>query len=183
MLIYGVCLGRVGVVRHLCCSPAPELVLLFPDEFAVVLVDIFPAENFLGSGFGLQYNLIARAGHVDGDPFAAQFPRQHIGCGNILFGRAFGAGFVAGDPSVALHLFATGLGLTPLLRAGTPDQHRRFLAPFLARTGTPLASKEVAVVRDIGLDDAREELGRVADEEHVGADGFWTLPGSDVYGG
>ncbi|NMO88369.1 acyl-CoA dehydrogenase family protein [Actinomycetospora sp. TBRC 11914] len=47
---------------------------------------------------------------------------------------------VAGDPGVALHLFATGLGLTPLLRAGTPDQHRRFLAPFLATTGTPLAS-------------------------------------------
>jgi predicted DsbA family dithiol-disulfide isomerase len=50
-------------------------------------------------------------------------------------------------------------------------------------TGTPLASKEVAVVRDIPLDDAREELGRVADEEHVGADGFWTLPGTHPYGG
>jgi butyryl-CoA dehydrogenase len=47
---------------------------------------------------------------------------------------------VAGDPSVALHLFSTGLGLTPLLRAGTAAQHRRFLPPFLATTGTPLAS-------------------------------------------
>ena len=47
---------------------------------------------------------------------------------------------VAGDPSVALHLFSTGLGLTPLLRAGTAAQHRQFLAPFLATTGTPLAS-------------------------------------------
>jgi predicted DsbA family dithiol-disulfide isomerase len=44
-------------------------------------------------------------------------------------------------------------------------------------TGTPLATKEVAVVRDIPFDAAREELGRVAVEEHVGADGFWTLPG------
>jgi hypothetical protein len=43
--------------------------------------------------------------------------------------------------------------------------------------GTPLASKEVAVVRDQSLEDAREELGRVAREVHVGADGFWTLPG------
>ena len=42
--------------------------------------------------------------------------------------------------------------------------------------GTPLASKEVAVVRDIPVDQAREELGRVAEEVHVGADGFWTLP-------
>ena len=42
-------------------------------------------------------------------------------------------------------------------------------------TGTPLASKEVAVVCDIDLREARERLGRVAVEEHVGADGFWTL--------
>jgi predicted DsbA family dithiol-disulfide isomerase len=41
--------------------------------------------------------------------------------------------------------------------------------------GEPLASKEVAVVRDISVEAAREELGRVAVEEHVGADGFWSL--------
>lgn len=46
----------------------------------------------------------------------------------------------------------------------------------LGWTGTPLATKEVAVVRDISFAAAREELGRVAVEEHVGADGFWTLP-------
>jgi len=43
-------------------------------------------------------------------------------------------------------------------------------------TGTPLASKEVAVVRDIPFERAREELGRVADECHVGSDGLWSLP-------
>jgi predicted DsbA family dithiol-disulfide isomerase len=42
-------------------------------------------------------------------------------------------------------------------------------------TGTPLATQEVAVVRDIPFAQAREELGRVAVEEHVGADGYWTL--------
>lgn len=41
--------------------------------------------------------------------------------------------------------------------------------------GEPLASREVAVVCDIDHATAREELGRVADEQHVGADGFWTL--------
>ena len=41
--------------------------------------------------------------------------------------------------------------------------------------GEPLASTEVAVVRDITREAAREELGRIADEEHVGADGFWSL--------
>ncbi len=47
---------------------------------------------------------------------------------------------VAGDPGVALHLFSTGLGLTPLLRAGSPAQHAAFLPPFLATSGTPIAS-------------------------------------------
>jgi predicted DsbA family dithiol-disulfide isomerase len=44
-------------------------------------------------------------------------------------------------------------------------------------TGTPLATKEVAVVCDIDFTEARERLGRVADEQHVGSDGFWTVDG------
>jgi predicted DsbA family dithiol-disulfide isomerase len=43
--------------------------------------------------------------------------------------------------------------------------------------GEPLASREVAVVCDIEHADAREALARVADERHVGADGYWTLRG------
>ena len=45
-------------------------------------------------------------------------------------------------------------------------------------TGTPLATQEVAVVCDVGFAEARERLGRVAEERHVGADGFWTLDGA-----
>ena len=41
--------------------------------------------------------------------------------------------------------------------------------------GFPLASKEVAVLCGIEVADAREALGRVATERHVGADGFWSL--------
>ncbi|CAN5587063.1 hypothetical protein BH20ACT19_BH20ACT19_12170 [soil metagenome] len=41
--------------------------------------------------------------------------------------------------------------------------------------GTPLATKEVAVVCDVGLDEAREALGHIAEERHVGFDGFWAL--------
>jgi predicted DsbA family dithiol-disulfide isomerase len=48
----------------------------------------------------------------------------------------------------------------------------------LAWTGTPLATKEVAVVCDIDFAQARERLGHVAEEQHVGADGFWSLNGS-----
>jgi hypothetical protein len=60
-----------------------------------------------------------------------------------------------------------------------PDLPRRDPAEavdeVLQWAGTPLASKEVAVVCDIEVPDARESLGRVAQERHVGADGFWTL--------
>jgi predicted DsbA family dithiol-disulfide isomerase len=45
-------------------------------------------------------------------------------------------------------------------------------------TGTPLATKEVAVVCDVAFAEARERLGRVAEERHVGADGFWSLDGA-----
>lgn len=48
----------------------------------------------------------------------------------------------------------------------------------LRRTGTPVATKEEAVVRDISFEEARERLGRVASGRHVGFDGFWTLDGA-----
>ena len=40
----------------------------------------------------------------------------------------------------------------------------------------PVSTQEVAVMCDIDFEDAREQLGRVAAYEPVGADGFWTLP-------
>ena len=67
-----------------------------------------------------------------------------------------------------------------LLANLVPDVPRREAAEtaeqVLEWTGTPLASKEVAVVRDVSFEHAREELGRVAEECHVGFDGFWSLP-------
>jgi len=41
-------------------------------------------------------------------------------------------------------------------------------------TAAPLATAEVAAVCDISHDEARERLGRVATECHVGFDGFWS---------
>ena len=58
-----------------------------------------------------------------------------------------------------------------LERREAPDS----VEEVLRWTGTPLATQEVAVVCDISRDEARERLGRVATEEHVGFDGFWTL--------
>ncbi|MGQ0847363.1 MAG: acyl-CoA dehydrogenase family protein [Sporichthyaceae bacterium] len=47
--------------------------------------------------------------------------------------------FYGENPSVALTLFATVLGLQPVLIGGTPEQQKRLLAPFLETGGAPLA--------------------------------------------
>jgi predicted DsbA family dithiol-disulfide isomerase len=59
-----------------------------------------------------------------------------------------------------------------------PDLERReppsSAAEVLEWSRVPISSKEVAVLLDVELDDAREELGRIAALQPVGADGFWT---------
>lgn len=45
---------------------------------------------------------------------------------------------------------------------------------LLEWAGEPLATREVAVVCDIAHDEARERLGRVAREHHLGFDGLWS---------
>jgi predicted DsbA family dithiol-disulfide isomerase len=49
------------------------------------------------------------------------------------------------------------------------------VAEVLDWAGEPLASAEVAEVCGLELDDAREQLGRTACEEHIGYDGLWSL--------
>lgn len=51
------------------------------------------------------------------------------------------------------------------------------VADVLAWRGFPLSTQEVATVCDIPFETAREELGRVAAQTYVGADGFWELRG------
>jgi butyryl-CoA dehydrogenase len=48
--------------------------------------------------------------------------------------------FYAVDASVSLTLFATLLGLLPVVLAGSPEQQREFIQPFLQTTGAPLAA-------------------------------------------
>jgi len=87
---------------------------------------------------------------------------------------------VAGDPSVALHLFSTGLGLTPLLRFGTLSQHQQFLAPFLTATGTPLASLALSEPGGTANLDERDpgtgmNVGLRTTARHDG--GHWSIDG------
>jgi predicted DsbA family dithiol-disulfide isomerase len=63
--------------------------------------------------------------------------------------------------------------LVPGIDRRDPPEH---VEEVLGWTATPLATAEVAAVCDIPHDQARERLGRVATECHVGFDGFWSLP-------
>ncbi len=49
------------------------------------------------------------------------------------------------------------------------------VSEVLRWAGTPLATREVAEVCQTSDREARQALGRVAVEAHVGADGFWSL--------
>lgn len=64
-----------------------------------------------------------------------------------------------------------------------PGENRRpapsSVAEVLTWAGEPLATEEVAVVCEIPFEEARAELGRVAVERHIGADGLWSLPDAD----
>ena len=61
-----------------------------------------------------------------------------------------------------------------------PELERRSapgsVTEVLRWAGEPLATQEVAAVCEITHEEAREELGRVAIEQHLGADGLWSLP-------
>ena len=46
----------------------------------------------------------------------------------------------AAEPSTALTILGTGLGLTPLILAGNAEQHERLLTPFTKQDGVRLAS-------------------------------------------
>lgn len=48
--------------------------------------------------------------------------------------------FYAVEPSTSITILGTGLGLTPLILAGSPEQHKKFLKPFLSGEGEPLAA-------------------------------------------
>lgn len=48
--------------------------------------------------------------------------------------------FYAVETSASLTIFGTALGLLPLILGGSPEQHSKFLKPFLDGTGAPLAS-------------------------------------------
>jgi predicted DsbA family dithiol-disulfide isomerase len=73
-------------------------------------------------------------------------------------------------PTLAYEVAIANLG-PKLTRREDPES----VAEVLEWAGEPLATAEVAAVCEIDLDEAREQLGRVAGEEHIGSDGVWSL--------
>jgi hypothetical protein len=74
------------------------------------------------------------------------------------------------QPTLAYEVTIANLDPT-LTRRDDPES----VAEVLEWAGEPLATAEVAAVCALHLDEAREELGRVAREEHIGSDGLWAL--------
>lgn len=99
---------------------------------------------------------------VKGGLIKGQISPSHGGAGGSLVEAAIMVEeCYAVEPSAALTIFATGLGLTPLNIAGKPE-HAEFLAPFLSGEGSPLASLVFS------------EPGGVANALEKGAPGFQT---------
>ncbi|KAL7941437.1 acyl-CoA dehydrogenase/oxidase [Trichoderma barbatum] len=82
------------------------------------------------------YQKLVKAGFVK-----AQVPVP-LGGSNESFidGAIVAEELYAVDSSIMLHVLATALGLMPLILGGTPEQHKKFLAPFITCDGEPLAS-------------------------------------------
>jgi alkylation response protein AidB-like acyl-CoA dehydrogenase len=103
------------------------------------------------------YAAAVKAGLIKG-----QVSPAHGGTGGSLVEAAIMVEeFYAVEPSAALTILATGLGLTPLNIAGKAE-HAEFMAPFLSGEGEPLAALVFS------------EPGGVANALEKGAPGFQT---------
>lgn len=90
---------------------------------------------------------------------------------------------VADDVKIAVPGFQPFAAYDVITANLVPGENRRpppgSVDEVLRWAGEPLATQEVAVVCDIPFEEARAELGRVAVERHIGADGLWSLPDAD----
>lgn len=94
--------------------------------------------------------------------------------------------FHAVEPSTAITILGTGLGLTPLILAGGKEQHEEFLAPFLKEEGEPLASfahsepQGTANWLEVGGDGLQTTAYKDGDEWVVNGEKVHTIPSSSL---
>ncbi|KAF2796546.1 putative acyl-CoA dehydrogenase [Melanomma pulvis-pyrius CBS 109.77] len=60
--------------------------------------------------------------------------------GSLIDAAIVSEEFHAVEPGASLTVLGTGLGLTPLILAGSKVQHEKFLKPFLSTVGEPIAA-------------------------------------------
>ena len=79
---------------------------------------------------------------VQAGMIAGQIPQQLGGKGgSIIDAGLIGEELYAVESSASLTILATGLGLTSVVLHGSPEQHKKFLAPFLdGSLSAPIAS-------------------------------------------
>ena len=81
------------------------------------------------------------AAAVSAGMIKAQIPAAIGGLGGDLVDAALVVEeLYAHETSASLTILGTGLGLTPLILAGTLELQKKFLAPFLTGDGAPMAS-------------------------------------------
>ncbi|CAF1223118.1 unnamed protein product [Didymodactylos carnosus] len=113
----------------------------------------------------------------------AQIPTREGGTNEGLkYGMIMAEELYAVDPSIALTILGTGLGLSPLLLFGSPTQKKEFLESFLSKEGTPLAS---FVASEVGgnanwLDPSPSARGVQTFIEQDGDD-HWILNGEKIW--
>jgi nitroalkane oxidase len=124
-------------------TPAQRELQLSARKFArSVLADVAPATRNLADAAGRFtatrpfYEQVVTAGFL-----RRLIPLPLGGEGTGVVDMAVVAEeFQSVDVNVSLTMFGALLGLTPVMIAGTPDQQKLFLAPFLKGKGTPLAA-------------------------------------------
>ncbi|KAM5353192.1 hypothetical protein ACJZ2D_016915 [Fusarium nematophilum] len=111
----------------------------FAREFLSGAADIYTREPDQTSRFQ-STRPIYRSGWTLG-LLKAQIPAPLGGTGtNVIDLAVLVEEIFAADPAISLTILGSGLGLLPLIIAGTPKQHERLLKPFLAEDGDLLAS-------------------------------------------
>jgi predicted DsbA family dithiol-disulfide isomerase len=162
---------------------------MFDEPFVIALaareagIDARPLLNMWGDDPDVEAALEA-------DAAAARAPsRAALALEHKLAGE--GAGFRYTAPSYEIARVDSGArfdapGFQPVevyevaIANLAPEIERRSepesVEQVLAWAGEPLATAEVAAIMGIDRDDARTELARVAREEPVGPDGWWSLP-------
>ncbi|KAB8226993.1 acyl-CoA dehydrogenase family protein [Aspergillus alliaceus] len=107
----------------------------------------------------------------------AQVPTKYNGAGYSLIDMALlTEELYTADVNVALTTLATGLGLSPLLIAGTEAQKSRFLGPFTGSKGAPLASlvhSEPGGTANYGVTGLRTTARRVEDGWVINGEKLW----------